>query len=387
MNLSYHSPPPTSGRRAFSRNGPSCTLSLLLISAMGCALLLVILAAVAYLLYAPDSANEPDAPNKMDETPLPTAVAQLPPAEPAALPGMDTITFDATGRYVFPIAADPGLFVWTHMHWDNTHAVDVEARFGLDRAQFEQVTASKLVAITAGVAEVYNGNVGGLGYMLHGNDGRDYYYAHMAEQWVKNGAEVAAGDPLGLMGRTGNAAQYIEPHLHLAIGPRDSLWYHLPGVNGAEWLRDTFGLNWREQADGNTVEYDLPQGWPAHHPELAVVTPYAEALEQGLPQPAIEFGFAGAPPTQPVDLVATLAGVVNVIRWTTQYGTRIQITNHSSNYTVVISGATDWLVADGALVQRGQTVGRWDPTVQPRLHYMLFQNDQVADPTLTLGQP
>ena len=42
------------------------------------------------------------------------------------------------------------------------------------------------------------------------------YYAHLDEQLVKTGQEVKAGDVIGLMGKTGNAAT-TAPHLHFGI--------------------------------------------------------------------------------------------------------------------------------------------------------------------------
>jgi murein DD-endopeptidase MepM/ murein hydrolase activator NlpD len=76
--------------------------------------------------------------------------------------------------------------------------------------------------------------------------------------------------------------------------------------------------------------------------------------------------------------------VINVIRWTAHYGTRIQITNDASQTTVVISGVDDSLVADGDAVQAGQVIGRWNPANRPRLHYMIFENGVIIDPTPTL---
>lgn len=88
-----------------------------------------------------------------------------------------------------------------------------------------------------------------------------------------------------------------------------------------------------------------------------------------------------------LDVVSTLDGVVNVSRWTEVYGTRIQITNEAADSTVVISGVQEWLVEDGDVVMRGQVVGRWNPAQQPALHYMIYQNGVLIDPTPALGLP
>ena len=51
------------------------------------------------------------------------------------------------------------------------------------------------------------------------------YYAHLDEQWVEPGDFVAAGQPLGAVGNTGNAAT-TPPHLHFGV------YVRRPGVRG-----------------------------------------------------------------------------------------------------------------------------------------------------------
>jgi murein DD-endopeptidase MepM/ murein hydrolase activator NlpD len=313
-----------------------------------------------------------------------TSVANAPDDPPASF-DPSAVTYDVTRLYAFPIAADPGQYVWTHYHWDDTHAADIEARSDLSRAEFERVTSAPLVAITHGIAVNYSGSVGGQGYMLHGDDGYDYYYAHMSEQWVADGARVTPGQPLGRIGSTGDTAQFIEPHLHLAIGPRDTLWESQPSINAAEWIQAKFGLGWEERP-AESIQPASPGGWPVRHPALVIVTPFDQAEARGLPQPALEFGFPDALPDTALDVVATLSGEVNVIRWTDSYGTRIQINNDGTMSTVVISGVTEWLVQDGDVVEQGQVIGRWNPAIRPTLHYMIFVDSAIIDPTPTLGQ-
>ena len=57
---------------------------------------------------------------------------------------------------------------------------------------------------------------GGRFVSLLGDDGVRYYVAHLDAVAVEPGAEVAAGDPLGVMGRTGNARNSA-CHTHLGI--------------------------------------------------------------------------------------------------------------------------------------------------------------------------
>lgn len=310
----------------------------------------------------------------------------IPPAPPPVDDlAIGMVTTDPSGRYAFPIAADPALYTWTHFHWNGTHSVDIEARFGLSYAEFMQVTSAPVVAFTSGTARIYSGSIGGQGYMLQGDDGFDYYYAHLSDLWVADGTHVTAGQTLGRMGNTGSAAQFIEPHLHFAIGPRDTIWDAPPSINGAEHLHALFGLDWVERPIPY-VAADTPGGWPAYVPGLTILTAFANAEAHGLAQPAVEFGFPGDPPDSSINVHATLDGVVNVIRWTGHYGTRIQINNDAARFAVVISGLDAWLVQDGDVVSQGDIIGRWNLASRPRLNYMIFDNGVIIDPAYTLDR-
>lgn len=59
---------------------------------------------------------------------------------------------------------------------------------------------------------------GGNAVQIQGNDGLTYYYAHLRDlPLVKNGDSVVAGQALGFVGKTGNAAS-TPSHLHIGIG-------------------------------------------------------------------------------------------------------------------------------------------------------------------------
>lgn len=49
---------------------------------------------------------------------------------------------------------------------------------------------------------------------VRGEDGRDYFYCHLASRAVKKGQTVKAGDKLGVMGNTGYS---FGAHLHLEV--------------------------------------------------------------------------------------------------------------------------------------------------------------------------
>lgn len=83
-----------------------------------------------------------------------------------------------------------------------------------------------VVAVGSGVVlRMRNGGLGGITVWLKTDDGDEFYYAHL-DSWASGlsaGQRVAAGDPLGTVGTTGNAPAHI-PHLH---------WEYHPGGGGA----------------------------------------------------------------------------------------------------------------------------------------------------------
>jgi len=75
-----------------------------------------------------------------------------------------------------------------------------------------------VVAAASGyVNSVRENSLGGKVVFLQ-PDGKDYtlYYAHLDEQLVRQGQRVAKGEPVGLMGNTGNARNTVT-HLHFGI--------------------------------------------------------------------------------------------------------------------------------------------------------------------------
>jgi murein DD-endopeptidase MepM/ murein hydrolase activator NlpD len=73
-----------------------------------------------------------------------------------------------------------------------------------------------LVAIENGVLQNLNWHyAGGIGLTVMGDSGDSWYYAHLDgyAPGIQAGMRVAAGQLIGYVGETGNAAG---PHLHLA---------------------------------------------------------------------------------------------------------------------------------------------------------------------------
>jgi murein DD-endopeptidase MepM/ murein hydrolase activator NlpD len=236
--------------------------------------------------------------------------------------------------------------------------------------------------VISGTVNIADSLYGGLALLLHGKDGRLYYYGHLSEQWVDDGQIVRAGDLLGRIGNTGYNTQYIEPHLHFSVATTDADdWRWEPDVNAAELFLTWFDLPWR---DLNIADYPIDHvaGWPLAVPAL-ITRPFSEPLAQNPNQGSIDMvpTVVGG---KRVPVYATLVGEVNVNRATVM-GLRTQITNRPARTTVVYSFLLETTVADGDVVQRGDLIGYIEPRVG--LNYMLFVRDVATDPVPTLGEP
>lgn len=92
-------------------------------------------------------------------------------------------------------------------HWDGLLAVDLFAPDG-----------TPVLACVDGFAYVQGWlDKGGWTVWLEGDNGLDFYYAHLRAERI--GGRVKAGDVIGYVSNTGNAAT-TPPHLHLAIMTR-----------------------------------------------------------------------------------------------------------------------------------------------------------------------
>ena len=78
---------------------------------------------------------------------------------------------------------------------------------------------TEVVAVTEGtLTDVAVGGLAGRSLWLVGEDGRSYFYGHL-QDWargVDDGLEVEAGEVVGYVGNTGNAAG-LPTHLHFEI--------------------------------------------------------------------------------------------------------------------------------------------------------------------------
>jgi hypothetical protein len=175
----------------------------------------------------------PPAPAPPSNEPVPPSTPQVPPSVKPPPPNV-TPKLTAAG-YVFPVYGPastsdsfgaPRTTTWHH-------GVDIFAPLG-----------APLLAVADGTLfRVGWNDVGGNRLWLRDGAGNEFYYAHLSafSPLAQEGAQVKAGDVIGFVGTTGDAAG-TPPHLHFEIHPRELLWM---GYDGAidpypyltAWLR------------------------------------------------------------------------------------------------------------------------------------------------------
>jgi murein DD-endopeptidase MepM/ murein hydrolase activator NlpD len=135
----------------------------------------------------------------------------------------------AAGNWVFPVGGGPGAVSVSHYHHDYP-AADIAAPEG-----------SPLYALSDGtVLHAWSWDQRcGTGFTMQTADGQTWTYCHMSymEPSVTQGAELSAGDPVGLVGQTGDATG---PHLHLqlqpaATYPQDQDWFQSLAGSAFRW--------------------------------------------------------------------------------------------------------------------------------------------------------
>jgi murein DD-endopeptidase MepM/ murein hydrolase activator NlpD len=81
---------------------------------------------------------------------------------------------------------------------------------------------SPIYAVTTGrIVATKSGGLGGRAIILHGDNGDSYYYAHNSSHAVSAGERVQAGEYIGAVGATGNAAGGAA-HVHFELWPGGS---------------------------------------------------------------------------------------------------------------------------------------------------------------------
>jgi murein DD-endopeptidase MepM/ murein hydrolase activator NlpD len=141
--------------------------------------------------------------------------------------------------YVFPVAGGPGVVSVGHTHHDYP-AADIAAPEG-----------TQLYALSDGVVQQAwtdpSGNCG-IGFTIATTDGLTWTYCHMSylEPAVTAGAQLTAGQPVGLVGQTGDAEG---PHLHLQLQPATAYPQDEP------WFQSFAGtaFSWSESVQSNAA--------------------------------------------------------------------------------------------------------------------------------------
>jgi peptidoglycan LD-endopeptidase LytH len=78
---------------------------------------------------------------------------------------------------------------------------------------------NKVHAIVDGVISRFsNSSLGGISLYLRGDDGNEYYYAHLDSYASRVGQRVKAGELIAFNGQTGNA-RFTAPHVHFEVHP------------------------------------------------------------------------------------------------------------------------------------------------------------------------
>lgn len=117
---------------------------------------------------------------------------------------------------VFPVQGYTGV-VNLH-HGQVPGASDLFAQLG---TPVLAMRSGRVLAVTNDTGDP-DRNPGGNSVLVLGDDGRQYYYAHMGAPPTV-GSTVQAGQQIGVVGRTGNAARVNYPagqgHLHIGFGP------------------------------------------------------------------------------------------------------------------------------------------------------------------------
>jgi murein DD-endopeptidase MepM/ murein hydrolase activator NlpD len=145
----------------------------------------------------------------------------------AAAPGQ------GAGDYVFPVGGGPSMVSVSHRHHDYP-AADIAAPLG-----------TPLYALAGGVVlHAWPGDPRcGTGFTFQATDGQVWTYCHLSylDPAVQPGAELTAGDPVGLVGATGDATG---PHLHLQLQPATSY------PQNEQWFQSFAGtaFQWSDEA-------------------------------------------------------------------------------------------------------------------------------------------
>ena len=198
---------------------------------------------------APQPPRSPPAGKQRDPAPQPPGSRPKPPPVVKNPPASVRPKFTAEG-YVFPVYG-PSSFTndfgaaRAQVGWH--HGTDIFAPVG-----------APVLAVTDGTLFLVGWNdIGGNRLWLRDTQGNEFYYAHLVafSPLAFNGSRVRAGDVIGFVGNTGDAAT-TPPHLHFEIHPAALLGLGYDGViNPYEYL-----VAWRRLADARFDWGEIERG-------------------------------------------------------------------------------------------------------------------------------
>lgn len=311
------------------------------------------------------------------------------------------VHYSLDGSYAFPVSGDPALLSWTHLHWDGSYAVDLFARHELpmNSPEFQAFKRRHVVAVTAGTARRADNERGGIAVLLHGDDDKVYYFAHLQSSPIQAKLEeeaerVKAGQSLGVIGNTGRWTQYIEPHLHFSVASAEAPSPGFtPDIHAADWIMRHFGLTHDPWPEPSYAPH-RPSGAPIAG-AFKITRSFAESTNDthdthatnannhantGNPDMASinllpHFTTSPGEDAPAAAVVSPLRGEVRIHR-TSIFGLRVQVTNRHTDETVVVSGLRRVSVQQGDIVEHGTPLG----SLHGELNLMHFHQGQLRDP-------
>lgn len=200
--------------------------------------------------------------------------------------------------------------------------------------------------------------------------GQSIYYAHLERQLVTEGQRVRKGEPVGLVGNSGNARS-TPPHLHFGIyrrrrGPVDP-WHHIrrlptempeqtaDSTHIGQWVRvDTDGMRLRAAAStGGEIRAELSVGTPLLVRAVSadwyrVTTPDGDEgyVAARLTEPATT-ALATVTPTRPVAVWNSLQAQVPIDEVPAE--SQVAVLGEYDAFLLVsaASGRVGWIQAEG----------------------------------------
>jgi murein DD-endopeptidase MepM/ murein hydrolase activator NlpD len=182
-----------------------------------------------------------------------------------------------SGGYVFPVGGGPGEISASHTHHDYP-AVDIAAPAG----------APLYALADAVVLRAWNAPDPrcGIGFTLRAFDGQVWTYCHLSvlDPTIVPGASLVAGEPVGLVGSTGDASG---PHLHLQLQPATA-W-----PQQEAWFQSFAGraFSW---SDGGTQPVSRALAFVAAAPQAASGPVFAVVPSADEAAPVVYFSRSGS---------------------------------------------------------------------------------------------